>query len=147
MDTKGLDLPMVWKGPQGDRLYEGKIYYLGIIDILQQYNIRKRVETTYRRVEYRHGEEPSCVKPHDYATRFVRFFDEYSAKARPKPRGPEEHTEVEVSLHMDDSKTRPSQVDIVVSSSTSRPLTNASESAVNETTNESKSNGCDTVSA
>ena len=138
MDTKGLDFPMVWKGPQGDKLYEGKIYFLGIIDILQQYNIRKRVETTYRRLESRNGEEPSCVKPHDYATRFVRFFDEYSAKARPKQRGlgHDDRTEVEVSVQKNGTKTRPNQVDIVVSSPTSQHLPKENESAPNENWNE-----------
>lgn len=142
MDTNGLDLPMVWKGPQGERLYEGKIYFLGIIDILQQYNMRKRVETTYRRLEYRHGEEPSCVKPHDYAVRFVRFFDEYSAKARPKPGGPgnDERTEVEVSVQKNDRSARQNQVDIVVSSS-------RNDSTPTEGSNKTKSNGQETASA
>ena len=150
MDTTGLEFPMVWKGPQGERLYEGKIYYLGIIDILQQYNIRKRVETTYRRLEYRHGEEPSCVKPHDYASRFVRFFDEYSARARPKPGGlgHDERTEVEVSLQMSENKNGPNhQVDIVVSSQTSPPQPKGNESTPTESGNEVMSNGHDTVSA
>jgi len=98
MDTDNLDMPMIWQGPQGDHPYEGKIFYMGIIDILQQYNARKRVETTYRRVENRQGLEPSCVSPHDYAERFIRFFDEYSARARPGNSGGEERTEVEASL-------------------------------------------------
>lgn len=121
MDTVGLELPLTWRGPQGDRLYEGKIFYMGIIDILQQYNARKRVETTYRRIENRDGKEPSCVSPHDYADRFIRFFDEYSAKARPKPRNNEhdEDTEVEVSISQKGLNVSSRDVDIRVSSSLS----------------------------
>jgi 1-phosphatidylinositol-4-phosphate 5-kinase len=82
MDIGGsVHHPMVFHGPQGDMLYETKIYYMGIIDILQQYNARKRVETTYRKVEVRGRAEPSCVSPDDYADRFVRFFDEYAQTA------------------------------------------------------------------
>lgn len=98
MSTEGLPMPLTWKGPQGERLYEGKIYYMGIIDILQQYDARKRVETTYRRLESRKGLEPSCVSPIEYADRFVRFFEECAAEARPGPRETDERTEVEVRL-------------------------------------------------
>lgn len=78
MDSSGINKPMIFHGRQGDMPYEGKIYFMGIIDILQQYNARKRVETTYRKVEVRGRQEPSCVSPEDYADRFVHFFDEYS---------------------------------------------------------------------
>jgi Phosphatidylinositol-4-phosphate 5-Kinase len=84
MDSTGVTHPMVFHGVHGDMLYEGKIYFMGIIDILQQYNARKRVETTYRKVEVRGKAEPSCVSPQDYADRFIRFFDEYSQRAHPK---------------------------------------------------------------
>jgi hypothetical protein len=87
MDTTGLELPLVFKGPTGDRQYEGKIFFLGIIDILQQYNVRKRVETNYRKVEGMGNNEPSCVHPVDYAERFIRFFDEYSAQCVPATNG------------------------------------------------------------
>mmetsp|Transcript_5679 Transcript_5679/g.13751 ORF Transcript_5679/g.13751 Transcript_5679/m.13751 type:complete len:961 (+) Transcript_5679:230-3112(+) len=84
MDTSGLSHPMVFHGPQGDMLYETKIYYMGIIDILQQYNARKLIETTYRKVEVRGQAEPSCVSPDDYAGRFVKFFEEYAQTAHMK---------------------------------------------------------------
>jgi 1-phosphatidylinositol-4-phosphate 5-kinase len=78
MDTTDFKLPLKCKGPQGDQLYEGKIFYMGIIDILQQYNVRKRVESRYRKVQGSRGQEPSCTHPNIYADRFVSFFDEYS---------------------------------------------------------------------
>ena len=81
MDTTGLPMPMVYKSPTGDRSYEGKIFYLGIIDILQQYTARKRAETNYRLVSTFGGQDPSCVHPTDYADRFIRFFDEYSRQS------------------------------------------------------------------
>jgi 1-phosphatidylinositol-4-phosphate 5-kinase len=95
MDTTGMSHPMVFHGKQGDLLYDGKIYFMGIIDILQQYNARKRIETTYRKLEVRGRAEPSCVSPQDYADRFIRFFDEYSIRAHPKEIPEEEYTESE----------------------------------------------------
>jgi 1-phosphatidylinositol-4-phosphate 5-kinase len=78
MDAKDMPKPMIYHGRQGEMPYDSKIYFMGIIDILQQYNARKRFETTYRKVEVRGQAEPSCVSPDDYADRFVHFFDEYS---------------------------------------------------------------------
>jgi hypothetical protein len=117
MDMTGLPTPMTWKGPQGEIEYEGKIIFMGIIDILQQYNARKRVETTYRRVESRQGLEPSCVSPHDYAERFIDFFDEYSGRAQPKTRENDEKTEVEIRLSAkkDNDFSESDNVDITVS--------------------------------
>jgi hypothetical protein len=97
MATTGMRTPMVFHSKQGDMQYEGKIYYMGIIDILQQYNARKRVETTYRKVEVRGQAEPSCVSPDDYADRFVYFFDEYTRAAGALPTKQEEDTEIEVA--------------------------------------------------
>ena len=106
MDISGLDMPLTWKSPTGDRLYEGKIYFMGIIDILQQYSVRKRAETAFRKVEYQGALEPSCVHPDDYASRFVSFFDEYSQRCVPSPKketkklpNEEEKSEIETSNH------------------------------------------------
>jgi len=89
MDSSHVSHPMVFRGKQGDTMeYEGKIYYMGIIDILQHYNARKQVETRYRKVGgLRQKAEPSCVSPDDYASRFIQFFDEYSQKTRPSRDG------------------------------------------------------------
>jgi len=120
MDTAGLPMPMKLHSPQGDRLYEGKIFYMGIIDILQQYNARKRVETTYRKLENT-GQEPSCVSPHDYAERFIRFFDEYAQTAKVVNSNSDEKTEVEASIAASSPKEEPnSRVDIKVSNSSDR---------------------------
>jgi len=106
MDMSGMESPLVFHGKQGDMQYEGKIYYMGIIDILQQYNARKRVETTYRKVEVRGQAEPSCVSPADYASRFVRFFDEYSRSASSSPGTEEERIEIEITSHAGASATQ-----------------------------------------
>jgi hypothetical protein len=51
-----------------------QVYFFGIIDILQQYNIRKTAETFFRSmVHSRHG--ISAVPPGEYATRFIDFID------------------------------------------------------------------------
>jgi 1-phosphatidylinositol-4-phosphate 5-kinase len=102
METEGLPMPMVWHGPKGDKLYEGKIFYFGIIDILQQYNAQKSLETRYRKLENigPKGQDPSCVHPDEYARRFVLFYDEYSGPCIPDQalHNPEQ-TEIEVSAN------------------------------------------------
>ena len=80
MDTTGFDLPMKVTFHGNEQLCDGKIFYMGIIDILQQYNIRKRFEARYRQLRSRGWEDASCVHPRIYADRFVRFFDEYSQR-------------------------------------------------------------------
>jgi 1-phosphatidylinositol-4-phosphate 5-kinase len=80
MDTTGFDLPMKVIVHGQEQLCEGKIFYMGIIDILQQYNIRKRFEARYRRLQSNGWQDASCVNPHIYADRFVQFFDEYSQR-------------------------------------------------------------------
>ena len=98
MDTTDFDLPLSWTGPQGERPCNGKIFYMGIIDILQQYNQRKRVETSWRKLE--RSTEPSCVSPEEYASRFVSFFDLYAGNSSnfiKKPKDDdEERTEIEL---------------------------------------------------
>lgn len=49
-----------------------EIYYIGIIDILQEYNTGKHLETLVRTIQY-DGERISCVPPRKYAARFVAF--------------------------------------------------------------------------
>jgi hypothetical protein len=105
MNTTGLEMPLTLKGPTGERQYEGKIFYMGIIDILQQFNVRKRVETNYRKIDALKGQDPSCVHPDDYAERFIRFFDEYSDRCAPPTKSEwkktvteEENTAIETSL-------------------------------------------------
>lgn len=82
MDTTGFKMPMKFNGLTGrDQQYEGKIFYMGIIDILQQYNIRKRIEARYRRAKGSGWQDASCVHPKLYAERFISFFDEYSQRS------------------------------------------------------------------
>eukprot|EP01111_Echinosteliopsis_oligospora_P017754 TRINITY_DN7812_c0_g2_i2.p1 TRINITY_DN7812_c0_g2~~TRINITY_DN7812_c0_g2_i2.p1 ORF type:complete len:313 (+),score=64.89 TRINITY_DN7812_c0_g2_i2:453-1391(+) len=52
----------------------GEMYYLGVIDILMLYTLRKRVEHTYKVVRYNSKpEEVSSIAPVDYAARFMNF--------------------------------------------------------------------------
>lgn len=111
MDTSDISGPMIFHGPKGDRAYEGKIFYMGIIDILQQYNARKRVETSYRKMENSEGLEPSCVSPDDYADRFITFYDQYSQTARPKYTKTEEKTEIETTI-LDNNVVNSVKIDV-----------------------------------
>lgn len=93
MDTSGLHMPKVLKGPHGTLHYEGKIFYMGIIDILQEYSSRKKLEAKYRLLTTAGRLEASCVPPKPYADRFVAFFDEYSKPV----------SEAEVGIEIDTS--------------------------------------------
>lgn len=77
MDLSGITLPMKVTAGGKTQECDGKIYYMGIIDILQQFNVRKRLEARLRKIQ---GGEigASCVHPDVYAERFVNFFDEYT---------------------------------------------------------------------
>lgn len=81
MDLTGMEQPLKLSVPGALEMVDycdGKIFYMGIIDILQQFNIRKRVEAKYRRMGTTGWEAASCVHPNLYADRFVRFYDEYT---------------------------------------------------------------------
>lgn len=87
VDTSAMDLPLkmsVAGAPHIVEYCDGKIIYIGIIDILQQFNIRKRVEARYRKTGTQGWDAASCVHPKLYADRFLRFFDEYT-EGRPAP--------------------------------------------------------------
>ena len=80
MDVTGVKLPMnVTVGNQKQEC-DGQIFYMGIIDILQQFNVRKRMEARYRRMKGSGWDSASCVHPDFYAERFVKFFDEYTQR-------------------------------------------------------------------
>ncbi|KAL6964373.1 Phosphatidylinositol 4-phosphate 5-kinase 7 [Sarracenia purpurea var. burkii] len=56
------------------------VLYLGIIDILQNYNVKKKIEHTYKSLKY----DPvliSAVEPKAYSKRFIGFLE----KVFPKP--------------------------------------------------------------
>ena len=52
----------------------GEIYFMGIIDILQQYNARKQAETFFKGFTASRR-DISCVDPEWYAERFVKFIE------------------------------------------------------------------------
>jgi len=81
MDISHFDLPLKMPPTSNDphmKYCDGKIFYMGIIDILQQFNTRKRIEAQYRRLRGSGWADASCVHPILYADRFLRFFDEYT---------------------------------------------------------------------
>lgn len=50
-----------------------EIYYIGLVDILTYYGIRKELETAVKSVKYGADSEISTIKPIDYAKRFLDF--------------------------------------------------------------------------
>jgi 1-phosphatidylinositol-4-phosphate 5-kinase len=82
MDTTGLQLPCTIKGgaPNGDLMFDGKIFYMGVIDILQEYNTRKEIESVYRMIQSSSKLAASCVAPLAYGRRFINFFDQYTER-------------------------------------------------------------------
>lgn len=75
MDTSGYDLPIRLSRGQA---CQGKIFYMGVIDILQEYTSRKQIESMYRSFQLSGQRDASCVPPDIYGIRFLNFFDEYS---------------------------------------------------------------------
>lgn len=50
------------------------VLYLGIIDILQEYNLKKKLEHTYKSLQY----DPmsiSVIEPKLYSKRFINFLE------------------------------------------------------------------------
>ena len=84
MDMTGVQLPCVVKGgvPNGDLMYDGKIFYMGVIDILQEYNTRKEIESVYRMIQSSSKMAASCVPPQSYGRRFISFFDQYTERSK-----------------------------------------------------------------
>lgn len=74
MDIKDLKKPVqpgAHRGMSVDEVHGPGLYYLGLIDMLQQWNLRKRVEhfiRVYVLMQDRHG--VSVVNPRQYADRF-----------------------------------------------------------------------------
>jgi len=57
---------------------------MGIIDILQEYNSRKVLESRYRSFTSSTRLAASCVPPRQYGRRFLAFFDEFTTRETPK---------------------------------------------------------------
>ena len=51
-----------------------KIYFVGIIDILTPYSLKKRAEHTIRSIQY-DSQTISCIPPEPYSQRFIEFMD------------------------------------------------------------------------
>eukprot|EP01098_Paradermamoeba_levis_P001455 TRINITY_DN11738_c0_g1_i1.p1 TRINITY_DN11738_c0_g1~~TRINITY_DN11738_c0_g1_i1.p1 ORF type:complete len:279 (-),score=81.25 TRINITY_DN11738_c0_g1_i1:178-1014(-) len=50
-----------------------EVYYMGIIDMLQEYNWRKKLETNFKTILTGSGDAISCVEPAKYSQRFQAF--------------------------------------------------------------------------
>jgi hypothetical protein len=67
-----------YKGKLVLRGDNGKIYYFGIIDFLQQYTYRKTLETWLKGMIY-DATKISCVNPVLYARRLIAFINKYTS--------------------------------------------------------------------
>jgi len=56
-----------------------EFFYIGIIDILMLYTVRKRLEHTYKTIRYAGEGEISSVSPSEYAARFLEFVNQITA--------------------------------------------------------------------
>ncbi|KAF0696726.1 Aste57867_12528 [Aphanomyces stellatus] len=63
-------------GRYADRKKNGKIYFIGIIDILQQYNTRKITETLVKGLVH-NKKDISSVPPDQYGDRFLDFIEKW----------------------------------------------------------------------
>ncbi len=105
MDLTGVQLPMTVSLGKEKQECDGKIFYMGIIDILQQFNVRKRMEARYRRFKGSGWDGASCVHPNFYAERFIKFFDEYTRRGGSQP-PTESHISDEEILFMSNSNSQ-----------------------------------------
>jgi len=73
-------IPMKYQTAKSIQYYDGKVFYMGIIDVLQKFDLRKRLESKLRRLQGSGWQDASCVPPQLYADRFIRFFDQYTQR-------------------------------------------------------------------
>jgi len=59
-------------GTLEDGTFNGELYFMGIIDILQQFTLRKRGENFFKSLVYP-PDQISSVSPSFYAKRFMDF--------------------------------------------------------------------------
>ena len=60
---------------RGTRGHKQVMYYMGIIDFLQPWTIKKRLERDFKGLAGYDTRAISCVAPSDYATRFLKFIE------------------------------------------------------------------------
>lgn len=98
MDVTGVQVPIKVKIGNQTQECGKKIFYMGVIDILQQFNVRKRMEARYRRIKGAGWDGASCVHPDFYAERFIKFFDEYTKRGGITSAPESIHPEEEISF-------------------------------------------------
>ena len=60
-------------GKSPHRVYD-VVLYIGIIDILQKYNTKKKIEYAYKSIKYKYNPlSISVVEPQFYSERFLKF--------------------------------------------------------------------------
>jgi len=61
------------RGEDLNGIPNGEHYFLGIIDILMLYTVRKQLEHLYKTLQFGNSQEISSVNPKDYSQRFEKF--------------------------------------------------------------------------
>ncbi|KDO26627.1 hypothetical protein SPRG_08031 [Saprolegnia parasitica CBS 223.65] len=64
------------RGRRASGKKNGFVYFVGIIDILQQYNMQKRAETLIKGLQH-NAKEISSVDPDLYGNRFIEFMEKF----------------------------------------------------------------------
>lgn len=62
----------LFQSETGERTAENVVLYFGVIDILQAYNVSKKIEHRFKSFVH-DGKSISAVNPMSYAERFNRF--------------------------------------------------------------------------
>eukprot|EP00002_Diphylleia_rotans_P022902 TRINITY_DN4499_c0_g2_i5.p1 TRINITY_DN4499_c0_g2~~TRINITY_DN4499_c0_g2_i5.p1 ORF type:complete len:1226 (+),score=186.49 TRINITY_DN4499_c0_g2_i5:2118-5795(+) len=69
------DPSIPWEGGRPPIAYQS-VYFVGVIDILQQYNLRKQMEYSFKGLIYE-KEDLSVQEPNAYRDRFLKFLSEH----------------------------------------------------------------------
>mmetsp|Transcript_15421 Transcript_15421/g.22866 ORF Transcript_15421/g.22866 Transcript_15421/m.22866 type:complete len:84 (-) Transcript_15421:1088-1339(-) len=62
---------------RGTLMGKDVIYYMGVIDFLQPWTVKKRLERDLKGLVGYDKTAISCVAPSDYSTRFLSFIDSH----------------------------------------------------------------------
>lgn len=75
------------RSTDAENVHTNVIYFIGVIDILQEYNVRKKLEHGFKSLKY-DSDKISAVSASLYAQRFLNYMKEQIRTVPAKPRPP-----------------------------------------------------------